>query len=84
MATKPKIVTLTNSSVDILNAIRNNATINYKNYVPQATPDAESIREIGAIIMDMPMVIYCKDDCKGLCPVCVANLNHGDCGHGNI
>lgn len=56
MATKPKIVTLTNSSVDILNVIRNNATINYKNYVPVATPDAESIREIGAIIMDSPQL----------------------------
>ena len=56
MATKPKIVTLTNSSVDILNVIRNNATINYKNYVPVATADAESIREIGAIIMDSPQL----------------------------
>ena len=56
MATKPKIVTLTNSSVDILNVIRNNATVNYKNYVPVATPDAESIREIGAIIMDSPQL----------------------------
>lgn len=56
MATKPKIVTLTNSSVDILNVIRNNATVNYKNYVPVATADAESIREIGAIIMDSPQL----------------------------
>lgn len=56
MATKPKIVTLTNSSVDVLNAIRNSATINYKNYVPKATADAESIREIGAIIMDNPQL----------------------------
>ena len=54
MAVKPHIVTLTNSSVDILNVIRNNATQNYKDYVPVATPDAESIREIGAIIMDYP------------------------------
>lgn len=54
MATKPKIVTLTNSSVDVLNAIRNNATNNYRDYVPYATPDAESIREIGTIIMDYP------------------------------
>lgn len=54
MATKPKIVTLTNSSVDILNAIRNNASINYQNYVPIATADADSVREIGAIIMDYP------------------------------
>ena len=56
MATKPKVVTLTNSSVDILNVIRNNATVNYQNYVPQATADAESIREIGAIIMDSPQL----------------------------
>lgn len=56
MATKPKIVTLTNSSVDVLNAIRNSATINYQNYVPKATADADSIREIGAIIMDNPQL----------------------------
>ena len=56
MAVKPKIKTLTNSSVDILNVIRNNATINYQNYVPEATADAESIREIGAIIMDNPQL----------------------------
>ena len=54
MPTKPHIVTLTNSSIDILNVIRNNATQNYKDYVPVATSDAESIREIGAVIMDYP------------------------------
>ena len=54
MAVKPRIVTLTNSSVDVLNVIRNNATQNYKDYVPVATANAESIREIGAVIMDYP------------------------------
>lgn len=54
MPTIPKIVTLTNSSVDVLNAIRNSATQNYRDYVPKATEDADSIREIGAIIMDYP------------------------------
>lgn len=54
MANTPKVVTLTNSSVDILNTIRNNATQNYRDYVPKATPDADSIRQIGAIIMDYP------------------------------
>ena len=34
-----------------------------------------------AIIVSQPTVIYCKEDCKGLCPVCGANLNEGDCGH---
>ena len=54
MATKPKIVTLTNNSVDVLNAIRNSVSINYRDYVPIATADADSIRAIGATIMDYP------------------------------
>lgn len=54
MPTIPNRVTLTGSSVDILNAIRNSATANYRGYVPEANRSAESIREIGAIIMDYP------------------------------
>ena len=54
MPTVPKQFTLTNSSVEILNTIRDNATVNYQNYVPYATPVADSIRKIGAIIMDYP------------------------------
>ena len=56
MAVKPSIVTLTNSSVDILNAIRNNASVNYRNYVPVATDKAESLRSIGTVIMDNPQL----------------------------
>lgn len=56
MPSKPHIKTLTNSSVDILNAIRNSATTEYRDYVPVATADAESVKEIGAIIMDMPQL----------------------------
>ena len=56
MPTKPIIKTLTNSSVDILNAIRNNATTDYKHYVPVATSDVESLRTIGAVIMDSPQL----------------------------
>lgn len=54
MPVKPKTKTLTNSTEQILNAIRNSASINYQNYVPIATKDAESIKEIGAVIMDYP------------------------------
>ena len=32
-----------------------------------------------AIIMGAPMVIYCQDDCKGVCPECGVNLNKGNC-----
>lgn len=56
MPTKPQIVNLTGSSVDILNAIRNNASQNYQDYIPVANPDAASIRSIGAIIMDYPVL----------------------------
>lgn len=54
MPVRAKVKTLTNSSVDILNVIRNNATQNYRDYVPLATKDADSIREIGTVIMDYP------------------------------
>lgn len=54
MPQKPQIKALTSTSVDVLNAIRNNATQNYQNFVPTATANSESIKEIGAIIMQYP------------------------------
>ena len=54
MPTIPKSAKLTSTSVDILNAIRNSASANYRDYVPAAMPNADSVREIGAIIMNYP------------------------------
>lgn len=54
MPNKPYVRTLTGNAPQIMNAIRNDATVNYKTYVPYATPDSDSIRKIGAIIMDNP------------------------------
>ncbi|MGB9678985.1 MAG: YceD family protein [Thermoanaerobacteraceae bacterium] len=31
------------------------------------------------IILSLPMKFICKEDCKGLCPVCGTNLNHNTC-----
>ena len=31
------------------------------------------------IIMNTPVAFLCKDDCKGLCPLCGKNLNDGEC-----
>lgn len=56
MPKRPVSATLTNSSVDVLNAIRNSASINYQNYVPVATSNPDCIREIGAIICDEPQL----------------------------
>ena len=33
-----------------------------------------------ALIVDAPDFPLCKEDCKGLCPQCGANLNEGPCG----
>ncbi len=33
------------------------------------------------ILVNWPDKVLCKDDCKGLCPVCGQNLNVKDCGH---
>ena len=51
MPTIPKSQTLNASSVDILNAIRNSASTNYRDFVPTANNTPESIRRIGEIIM---------------------------------
>ena len=32
------------------------------------------------ILLNWPMKVLCKADCKGICKVCGKNLNDGDCG----
>ncbi len=53
MPTIPAKRTLTAKSLDILNAIRNGASTNYRDYVPAATDNAD-IKQIGAVLMDYP------------------------------
>ncbi len=38
---------------------------------------AEAIREYA--LLEMPMQVFCREDCKGLCPTCGADLNEGPC-----
>ena len=54
MPTRPTVQTLKGSSVDILNAIRNNASANYRDYVPLADDSLDSVRAIGSILMEYP------------------------------
>lgn len=53
MPTRPQRVTMDTNVMNILNAIRNNASNEYKDYVPPMT-DTSQLREIGTIIMDYP------------------------------
>ncbi len=32
------------------------------------------------ILVNWPMKTLCREDCKGICRKCGANLNHGECG----
>lgn len=53
MPTRPKKVTLDTNVMNVLNAIRNNNSNFYKDYVPPMT-DVSELRQIGKIIMDVP------------------------------
>lgn len=41
----------------------------------------EMVNEL--IILESPQTIYCKDDCKGICPHCGKNLNEESCDCGD-
>ncbi len=47
------------------------------------TPDTvyidptEDVRQV--IILSVPLKLLCREECKGLCPRCGANLNHATC-----
>jgi uncharacterized protein len=34
-----------------------------------------------SLALGLPIRFLCREDCKGLCPVCGADLNLGPCGH---
>lgn len=54
MPTKPQVKTLNANSVEILNTLRANASPNYQDMVPYVEGSLDSVREIGAIIMQYP------------------------------
>ena len=31
------------------------------------------------LLLEVPIKVVCRDDCKGLCPLCGQNLNQGSC-----
>lgn len=33
-----------------------------------------------ALLIEVPLIPWCTEGCKGLCPTCGHNLNEGDCG----
>ena len=37
-----------------------------------------------ALILEIPIKLLCREDCKGVCPKCGGDLNEGDCGCGPV
>jgi uncharacterized protein len=33
-----------------------------------------------ALLLELPITPHCREECRGLCPRCGANLNEGPCG----
>ena len=40
------------------------------------------LREV--VMLELPLAPLCRPDCAGLCPVCGADRNQGDCGHHEV
>ena len=50
----------------------------------QEYPDEDAVIDLEDIasqiwITSIPMQVLCREDCKGLCPLCGKNLNEGEC-----
>ena len=36
---------------------------------------------VSDLVLELPSKMLCREDCRGLCPVCGADRNEVDCGH---
>lgn len=50
-----------------------------KDYIDGYNLDVDKLI-FGELLVSIPGKVLCKDDCKGLCPVCGNNLNVAECG----
>jgi len=49
-------------------------------FTPPWLDMGEDFRQV--LLLEVPAFPVCREDCKGLCPSCGANLNREPCGHG--
>lgn len=54
------------------------AALDEHNYIDGYNLDVDKL-VYGEILVNWPMQVLCKEDCKGLCPSCGANLNLTTC-----
>lgn len=51
--------------------------VDYAHHDGETVDLAPSLREF--IILAVPITVHCKEDCRGLCPLCGADKNQGEC-----
>lgn len=51
----------------------------YSSFIEGTDLDADKF-VYGEILLNLPMKVLCKEDCKGFCNRCGTNLNHNECG----
>ncbi len=51
----------------------------FSSYIEGTDLDADKF-VYGEVLLNLPMKVLCKDDCKGFCNRCGTNLNHNECG----
>lgn len=60
--------------------VRGETSMDEEEYVgcPEDTLDVNELA-IQDLLLSLPTKSLYREDCRGLCPVCGQNLNHGDC-----
>lgn len=54
-------------------------SLELRNFISGKTLDVDKFI-YGEILVNLPMKVLCKEDCKGICNRCGMNLNHNECG----
>lgn len=49
------------------------------NFVEGTCLDTDTLLH-NELLVNWPIRVLCREDCKGLCSMCGSNLNHGECG----
>lgn len=49
------------------------------NFIRKTCLDVDALVQ-NELLINWPIRVLCKEDCKGICSHCGANLNHGECG----
>ncbi|MEM4409879.1 MAG: DUF177 domain-containing protein, partial [Candidatus Caldarchaeum sp.] len=77
IAISPKVHLILTPKVQFKEDLDYDSEIDYGSYEGDEIEIDDYLREV--VALGLPMKVLCREDCKGLCPLCGANLNLGEC-----